>query len=50
MSAKLNVPLVITCDSHYTWKHESELHRALVTINTGGIFKKKSEAKNWRTY
>lgn len=45
MSAKLNVPLVITCDSHYTWKHESELHRALVTINTGGIFKKKSEAK-----
>jgi DNA polymerase-3 subunit alpha len=45
MSKKHNVPLVITCDSHYTYKHESELHRALVTINTGGIYKKKVEAK-----
>ena len=46
MSKKLDVPLVITCDSHYTYKHESELHRALVTINTGGIFKKKAIAKD----
>lgn len=45
MSKKHNIPLVITCDSHYTWKHESELHRALVTINTGGIYKKRVEKK-----
>lgn len=46
MSKKYNIPLVITCDSHYTYRHESELHRALVTINTGGIFKKKAIAKD----
>jgi len=45
MSEKLDVPLVITCDSHYSYSSESELHRALVTINTGGIFKKRAEAK-----
>ena len=40
MSEKLDVPLVITCDSHYSYSSESELHRDIVTINTGGIFKK----------
>lgn len=45
MSKKHNIPLVITCDSHYTYSHESELHRALVTINTGGIYRKKVVAK-----
>lgn len=45
MSEKLDVPLVITCDSHYSYSSESELHRALVTINTGGIFKKRAEIK-----
>ncbi|MBP7966718.1 PHP domain-containing protein [Candidatus Woesebacteria bacterium] len=45
MSAKHNIPLVITCDSHYTYKGESELHRALVTINTGGVYRKKAEKK-----
>lgn len=42
MSIKLDVPLVITCDSHYSFQHETELHRALVTINTGGVFKKQN--------
>jgi DNA polymerase-3 subunit alpha len=41
LSKKLDIPLVITCDSHYTYKHESEYHHALVTINTGGSLKKK---------
>ena len=46
LSIKLDIPLVITCDSHYTYKHESEFHRALVSINTGSSFKKKREVKD----
>lgn len=41
LSIKLDIPTVITCDSHYTYKDESDLHAALVSINTGASFKKK---------
>lgn len=46
LSVKLDIPLIITVDSHYTYKHESEFHRALVSINTGSSFKKKREVKD----
>lgn len=39
LSKKLNIKLVITADSHYTYRHESTLHRSLVTINTAGVIK-----------
>ena len=41
ISTKLDIPMVITCDSHYTFKDETEYHAALVSINTGSSFKKK---------
>ena len=40
ISKKHDIPLVITTDCHYIYKEDTELHRALVTINTGGNFKK----------
>lgn len=43
LSVRCDIPMVITCDSHYTYKHEWEYHAALVSINTGSSFKKKKE-------
>ena len=45
MSDKHDIKQVITCDSHYTYAHESELHRALVTINVNGVFKRLAVPK-----
>lgn len=40
LAKKHNVHYVITADSHYINKNQSDYHAALVSINTGGKFKK----------
>lgn len=46
LSKKLDIKLVITADSHYTYRHESSLHRSLVTINTAGVIKESISEMN----
>lgn len=41
MSKKHDIKVIITPDSHYVEKEDSQYHQALVSINTGGKIKKK---------
>lgn len=41
-SKKHGIPYVITADSHYVSRDDSDYHAALVAINVGGKFKKAS--------
>ena len=43
LSAKHNIPLIITADSHYVYKYESDAHMKLVMINTGGKLNKEKK-------
>ena len=44
-SAKLNIPLVATNDSHYVRREDSEFHDAMLCVQTG---KKLSDSHRWK--
>lgn len=41
-SKELEIPVVVTCDSHYTTKDESFFHNVLVLVNTRGKLKEQN--------
>jgi DNA polymerase-3 subunit alpha len=41
MAQKHNIELIITADSHYVAKEDTDYHATLVAINTGSLHKKK---------
>jgi DNA polymerase-3 subunit alpha len=43
IARKNNIPLIITPDSHYAFREDSEKHRALICININKPFTMKSE-------
>lgn len=40
LSKKHDIPMIITCDSHYVYPWQSDAHHKLVLINTGGQLNK----------
>lgn len=44
ISKKHNIPMVITCDSHYVYPWQSDSHAKLVMVNTGGQISKAAKA------
>lgn len=40
LSKKHDIPMIITCDSHYVYPWESDSHMKLVMLNTGGQLNK----------
>ena len=40
ISKKHNIPMIITCDSHYVYPWQSDSHAKLVMVNTGGQINK----------
>ena len=43
ISRKHNIPMIITCDSHYVYPWQSDDHAKLVLVNTGGQLNKKAK-------
>lgn len=43
ISRKHNIPMIITCDSHYVYPWQSDNHAKLVLVNTGGQLNKKAK-------
>ena len=43
ISRKHNIPMIITCDSHYVYPWQSDSHAKLVLVNTGGFINKKAK-------
>ena len=44
ISKKHNIPMIITCDSHYVYPWQSDSHAKLVMVNTGGQINKAIKA------
>lgn len=43
ISRKHDIPMIITCDSHYVYPWQSDSHSKLVLVNTGGFINKKAK-------
>ena len=44
LSKKHNIPMIITCDSHYVYPWQSDPHAKMVMVNTGGTVIKAAKS------